>query len=95
MTIRITNRPSITGKNGDVAIDEVDVKLNQACSPVSELGSLVTNYCDFETDSCNYAINSTEDEFVWRLSKASYLEKDNTFQTNQGHFMKLQVCVLN
>jgi len=82
------------GKKGDVAVDEIVFTPNRQCSPVSEFGSLVNHYCDFEANVCNY-LNELSGKFdrAKPVSKNDDPNKDNTLQTIGGYYMKYQVNI--
>jgi hypothetical protein len=91
----------LIGKRGDVALDEIEFTQNKRCSPISELGSSVTTYCDFQTDTCGFQTTSTSlASFKWERARPevlSFLEqpsKDNTLQTKDGYYMRLRVVYL-
>ena len=86
------------GSRGSVAIDEIVFQPNQRCSPVAEISNLVNHYCDFENeDVCGYQI-VPNDKGAWARDKPNleslppvYPAIDNTYQTEQGHFIQLKV----
>lgn len=88
------------GKRGDIALDEIVLTLNRRCSPISDFGDLVTHYCDFETDTCQYEIEPKDDnESTWtRVQPQSAIPgfneppfTDHTLLTSDGYYMKLRV----
>ena len=84
------------GKRGDVALDEIVFTPNKRCSPVSEFGSLVAHYCDFEDAAvCGYQIdNATANNGRWVRAKPTATTVpsfDNTYQTVEGYFMRYEV----
>jgi hypothetical protein len=62
---------------------------------VSEFGSLISHYCDFESsDVCGYQIDNLNltSSVSWKRSKADGIpDKDNTYQTRNGYFMQYKV----
>jgi hypothetical protein len=74
------------GIKGDVALDELVFTPNAQCPPISEQGDIVTQYCDFETDTCQFTVSGASN-FQWKRTQGT----DNTLQTNEGNFMKLTV----
>ena len=87
------------GKKGDVALDEIVFTPNKRCSPVSEFGSLVAHYCDFEDASiCGYKIDTVATNVAkWSRVKpttTSVPNFDNTYQTVDGYFMGFDVIKL-
>jgi hypothetical protein len=79
---------ALVGKsyNGDASLDEIVFIPNQSCPPISEQGDIVTQYCDFEADTCSYSIDGPAN-YKWKRVKG----KDNTLQTNQGTFLQIAV----
>ena len=88
-----------SGKPGDIALDEIVLIPNRRCSPVSQFGDLVTHYCDFETDTCDYTIEPADADVKWQRSLPQQVFPglyespwtDNTLQTTNGYFMRLTV----
>ena len=83
-----------SGYKGDVAIDEIVFQPNKKCSPVSEFANAVTHYCDFETnDACNYKNENSDVDWIRTQATSGDPNVDNTYQTSQGHYMKLKVII--